>query len=410
MKMEFKNTTLDNGLTIIAEVNGAAASMAAGFFVRTGSRDETPNISGVSHFLEHMVFKGTARRTPMDVNREFDEMGASYNAFTSEECTVYFAAVLPEFQRRLLDLLSDILRPSLRSEDFDIEKNVIVEEIAMYQDIPKYKLFEKLLAEHFQDHPLGNSVLGTTQSISALKREDMLKYFERRYSPGNITVVCVGNLDFDAAVEKVSQACSQWQPHEASRETPPSAGSRNMNVLHDGKVTREHLGLMSSAPSAQDEERYAAQLAATIIGDSTGSRFYYALVDKAIADEALMAYNALDGAGLFFSFITADTDRAAEAMRIAKEELAKFIDEGPTDAELQAAKNKIACAATLKGELPMGRLTAVGFDWMYRREYVPLTEQIDRLLAVGGREVTEVARKHDVARTTALALGPLESL
>src|SRR5881227_1161050 len=126
--MPFHHHVLSNGLTIIGETSPSARSAAVGFFVRTGSRDETPEVSGVSHFLEHMVFKGTPRRTALDVNRDFDKIGADYNAFTSEENTVFHAAVLPEYLPAAVDILSDILRPSLREEDFDTEKNVIIEE------------------------------------------------------------------------------------------------------------------------------------------------------------------------------------------------------------------------------------------------------------------------------------------
>ena len=408
--MEFAEAQLDNGLRIIAEVNDDAASMAAGFFVRTGGRDETPEIAGVSHFLEHMMFKGTQRRSPLDVNREFDEMGANYNAFTSEENTVYYGAVLPEFQTRLLDLLCDILRPALRQEDFDMEKNVIQEEIALYQDRPHYRVYEALMNRHFAGHPLGNSVLGSTESIAQLRREDMQRYFDRRYSPGNVTVVGVGNLDFEAFVDKVGQMCSQWQPYDTTRELTQPGDSCRQATIADGKVTREHIGMMSPGPAAQDEARYAAELAAAIVGDQTGSRFYYALVEPAIADEAHLTYTPLDGAGAFLAFVSADADRAPEAVRIAQAELKRFVENGPTDAELQAAKNKIASYATLKGELPMGRLTAVGFDWVYRHRYVPLPEQIDTLFAVTKQEVHEVARSYDMTATTVLGLGPLESL
>ena len=172
--------TLDNGLTIVAEVNPNAASMAVGFFVRTGSRDETPEMSGVSHFLEHMIFKGTPRRSAFDVNRDFDRMGANYNAFTSEENTVYFGAVLPEFQTQLLDLLCDILRPALREEDFHLEKNVILDEIALYKDQPRFQVYDNLMDKFFSPHPLGNSILGTDKSIIELSIEQMMSYFERR--------------------------------------------------------------------------------------------------------------------------------------------------------------------------------------------------------------------------------------
>jgi len=408
--MEFKHTQLDNGLTVIAEVNPAAASMAAGFFIRTGSRDETPEVAGVSHFLEHMVFKGTERRSAFDVNREFDEMGAQYNAFTSEENTVYFAAVLPDFQARAMDLLADILRPALRGEDFDVEKQIIIDEIARYQDQPAYLVYEKLMAAHFAGHALGRGVLGTTESVGALKRSDMKAYFDRRYSPGNVTLVAVGNLDFDAFENQAAEHCSHWTPCRAGRCPRPATPAGTTNIVLDKKLAREHIGLMSAAPSGQDDERYASQLLATIVGDTNGSRLFYALVDPAIADEAHMNYEPLDNAGAFFTFLSTDPDRAAEAVRIVRRELRKFAEEGPGDAELLAAKNKIASGATLRGELPMGRLTAVGFDWVYRGEYMPLAEQIETLFAVTAEDVLRVARGHDLAATTLLSLGPVEAL
>jgi len=410
MNMEFRESQLDNGLKIVAEVNPAAVSMAAGFLTRTGSRDETPEVAGVSHFLEHMMFKGTERRSAFDVNREFDDMGAQYNAFTSEENTVYFAAVLPEFRSRAADLLGDILRPSLRQDDFDIEKNVIVDEIARYDDQPGFRVYEKLMAAHFAGHPLGNNILGTPESIHALKRDDMQAYFDRRYSPGNMTVVGVGNLDFEAFEADVAKACADWTPCETDRPLPPAQVAGDEKVLVDGRLAREHVGMMSAAPTSQDPARFAAQLMATIVGDATGSRYYYALIDPAIADEAHMAYDPLDRAGAFFTYLSVGPDRAAEAVSIVRNELRKFMDDGPTEAEMQAAKNKIASAATRKGERPMGRLMAVGFDWVYRHEYVPLTKQIDELFAVTTEQVIDVARTYDLASSTLLALGPAESV
>ncbi len=197
--MEFRKHQLANGLEIVAECNGEAHSTALGFFVQTGARDETADVSGVSHFLEHMMFKGTAKRTAEDVNREFDEMGAHYNAFTSEENTVYYAAMLPEYQTAAVELLADIIRPSLRDEDFETEKQVIVEEIRMYEDQPPFGADDKCKAAHFGSHPLSRSVLGTVQSITDLRVEAMRQYFERRYSPGNISLVGAGRIDFDAA-------------------------------------------------------------------------------------------------------------------------------------------------------------------------------------------------------------------
>ncbi|MBS3734508.1 MAG: insulinase family protein [Phycisphaerae bacterium] len=408
--MDFKHTTLDNGLTIVAEVNPDAASMAAGFFVRTGSRDETPEVAGVSHFLEHMVFKGTERRTALDVNREFDEMGADYNAGTSYENTIFYGAVLPEFQQRLLDLLGDILRPSLRQEDFDVEKNVIQEEIALYEDQPVFRTYEKLMAAFFDGHPLGNEILGTTESIGALRREQMLEYFTRRYAPGNVTLVGVGDVDFGALVDQAQHICGDWSPAETQRDTPPAPGKTGRTILADERLVREHVGLMSPAPSHQDDERFAAMLLATVLGDETGSRLYYALVDPAIADEATTAYMPLDAAGAFVTFLAGDPQRADEALEITERELKRFADEGPTDPELTAAKHKLACQTTLSGELPMGRLAAVGSDWVYRGDYMPLSEHVERVYAVTGEQVRELAQRYDLTATCTLALGPREDL
>lgn len=408
--MEFKQTRLDNGLEIIAEVNSSAATLAAGFFVRTGSRDETPGVAGVSHFLEHMVFKGTEKRSAMEVNLSFDEMGANYNAFTSEENTVYFASVLPEFQTSCMDLLCDILRPSLRQEDFDLEKGVILEEIAMYKDRPHFRLYDNLMSRYFDSHPLGNVILGTADSITAMLRDDMQAYFDRRYSPTNVTLVGVGNLDFDALLRQADRMCSSWQRFETIRDAQPWKGAGSQGVMTDAKLTRQNIGLMSPAPSGQDEKRFAAQLLATVLGDVTGSRLYYALIETALADEAHVSYNPMDGTGVLMTSVSAEPQRTDEVLGIIAEVFKKFLASGATAAELQAAKNKIASHATLSGELPMGRLTSVGFDWVYRNEYVPLEKQIDMLLAVTAGDILELARECNITEATLLTLGPLEKL
>jgi predicted Zn-dependent peptidase len=163
MPLTFHHHQLSNGLDVIAEVNPDSHSFAAGLFVRTGSRDETSDINGVSHFLEHMMFKGSDKYTWEDVNRIFDEIGARYNAFTSQEMTAYYANVLPEFTDKAVEHLSHLLRPAIRNEDFTTEKKVILEEIAMYLDDPGHRLYEKLMEAHFGNHPLSMSILGRAE-------------------------------------------------------------------------------------------------------------------------------------------------------------------------------------------------------------------------------------------------------
>ncbi|MCY2925142.1 MAG: pitrilysin family protein [Planctomycetota bacterium] len=408
--MEFRQTQLGNALTVIGEVNGEAASMAMGFFVQTGSRDETPDVAGVSHFLEHMMFKGTDRRSAAEVNLAFDRLGAQYNASTSEENTIYYGAVLPEFQADLLDVLGDMMRPALRGADFDMEKNVIIDEIARYEDMPAFRVFEKLMAVHFAGHPLANSVLGTTESITALRRDQMQTYFDQQYSPGNVTLVGVGKLDFDAFVAQAGELCGAWAPFDVHRLRPPCRGQGATKVIADPKVVRQHVAMMSAAPPGNDEDRYAAQLAATIFGDVTGSRLYYALVDPALVDEAHCSYEAMDGTGAFVTTLSCDPERARQVVDVTMAEMTAFVKEGPTQSELEAARNKLASIITVKGEAPMGRLVSVGLEWVYRHDYMPMGEQIDRLFAITLSQVRDVLARYDLRAVSTAALGPLETL
>ncbi|MFP4354615.1 MAG: M16 family metallopeptidase [Phycisphaerae bacterium] len=408
--MNFRKTTLENGLDIIAEVNPAAASMAAGFFVRTGSRDETPAVSGVSHFLEHMVFKGTDKRSAMDVNLEFDRMGANYNAFTSEEHTVYYGAVLPDYQDSILELLADILRPALREEDFQTEKQVILSEIALYEDEPYFRLYDNLMTLHFTDHPLGNVILGTPESITNLQRDQMQAYFDKRYSPTNLTLVGVGSVDFDRFVDSAREYCCHWTPFDARRDKPDNTAAGRRKTMVDPKLSRQNIGMMSSAPAAQSDDRYAAQILSTILGDDTSSRLYYALVDRGLADEASTAYNPMDQAGIWMTMISCGPEAAGQVAEIALDEIRKFRAEGPEQAEITAAANKIASSATLKGEIPMGRLSAVGFDWVYGSNYRPLDEQIESIMSVTRQDVMRLAETYEIDKVDILSLGPAEAL
>src|SRR3954452_9044479 len=197
--MQFHQTVLENGLRVIAELNDQAHSVASGFFVKTGSRDESPEVAGVSHFLEHMVFKGTPRRDAMAVNRDFDRVGAKHNAQTSEEDTFYHVTCLPEYLPKSFEVLSDILRPSLREDDFGTEKKVIIEEIRMYQDNAMSVAYDAAKELHFGGHPLGRSILGTVDSIGAMRVDAMRAYFAAKYSPSNLVLAFAGRTDWDTA-------------------------------------------------------------------------------------------------------------------------------------------------------------------------------------------------------------------
>lgn len=408
--MEFLTHTLPNGLQVVAEVNPEAHSTALGFFVQTGARDETDDVAGVSHFLEHMVFKGTPRRSPDDVNREFDEMGAHYNAFTSEENTVYYAAVLPEYQDRTIELWSDVLRPALRTEDFDTEKQVIIEEIRMYDDQPPFGAHEKCMALHFQQHPLARSVLGTVETVGKLPVEAMRSYFERRYSPRNIAVVGAGRIDFPSMVAAVKRYCGGWVPHETGRQTPPAAPRNAFQHMLKASATQQYVVQLANGPSATDPDRYAAKLLSTVLGDDSGSRMYWELVDPGRAEHASMGHSDYLGTGLFMTYMSCDPESAGQNLQEILDLYRQAEADGITQAELDQAKSKINARVVLGSERPRGRLFTVGSNWTQRREYRAVKDDLDAVEAVTLDDLHQVLAKYPLSVSTTVAIGPLEKL
>jgi len=403
--MTFHRTQLPNGLQVIAEANPDAHSFAAGFYVNTGSRDESADINGVSHFLEHMMFKGSGKYTWEAVNRIFDEMGANYNAYTSQENTAYFANVLPEFTQAAIEHLSHLMRPAIRQEDFDTEKKVILEEIAMYLDDPGHRIYESLMETHFANHPLGMSVLGAPDSIRKLQRRQMVEYFQRRYGAGNTILAAAGKLDFDRLVAIAEKYCGQWERTESPRNQPPPVFRSSVKSMVDSKLNRQYTMGLTPGPSAQDERRFAARVLADVIGDSEGSRLYWALVDNAIAEDADFGFYPHDGCGSFYVSLTTDPDRADEALKIARAELER-VKTDLTDAEVERAKNKIASGIVLEGEVPMGRLRAIAGQWLYNKSYRSLETDMQTLLAIGADSLRNLMREFPFDPMTIVSLGP----
>jgi predicted Zn-dependent peptidase len=409
--MPFHSHRLANGLQIIAETSPSARSMALGFFVRTGSRDETPEVSGVSHFLEHMVFKGTPRRSALDVNRDFDRIGAHYNAFTSEENTVFYAAILPEYMAQAVDVLSDILRPSLRGDDFDMEKNVIIEEIGMYDDQPMWSAYDHAKRVYFADHPLGNSILGSVESIKGLTREQMMAYFERRYVAPNVTVVAAGNFDFAGLVSLVEKHCGGWAAGPVGRQgVRPAPGSGAFQVMARPKVTQEHVLVMSPGPAADDPLRHTADTLALALGDDSGSRLYWALVDPGLAESADASFHDYEGTGSFYTSFSCDPERTEENLGIVREVLGGVQAGGITEEELNQAKSKILSRVVRSSERSMGRMQAIGMGWTYLGKYRSVDEELAAFDAVTLGKVRELLDRYPLTQTTTFALGPLTQL
>jgi len=404
--LEFLKHTLANGLEIVAECNAQAYSTALGFFVRAGARDETDEIAGVSHFLEHMTFKGTPSRTDDDVNREFDEIGASYNAGTGEEHTVYYAAVLPEYQDQATALLADILRPSLRGEDFDMEKQVILEEIYMHEDQPPFGADEKCRAAFFGEHPLARSVLGTIDSITALSPEAMRDYFAKRYSPQNVVLAAAGRVDFERLVATAEAMCGRWERNGEERRLTSAHPATGFHVVQKNAATQQYVVQFAPGPDCNDPDRFAARLLATVVGDDTGSRIFWELVDTGLAEQASLAHDEFDDAGAFVTYLSCTPDMVGENLQRLHDLLVDLECRGITAEELEQAKNKVSSRIVLSSERPLGRLFVIGGDWIQRREYRSVRTDLNAVAEVTAEQVNAVATSYPLTRSTVMTIGP----
>ncbi|MCA9037893.1 MAG: insulinase family protein [Planctomycetaceae bacterium] len=408
--MKFQEHTLSNGLRIIGETNQTVHSVAAGFFVRTGSRDETAAVSGVSHFLEHMAFKGNEKFTADDVNRVFDEIGAKYNASTSEEITMYYAAVLPEYLESAMDLLSALMMPSLRQDDFDMEKNVILEEIGMYEDQPSFTCYDTIMSTHFAGHPLGQSILGTNESITALTAEQMREYHRNHYHAGNITLAIAGRCDFEHAVQLAERYCSSIPAGHANRILLPVEAKPSTQMVYREGSVQQHIMQMGEGPRSDDPLRFAAELLAVVVGDDSGSRLFWDLVDPGHAEAADIGYSEYDGAGTWMTYLSCQPEQVEQNLAAMKRIFDEVSRDGITAEELEQARNKVASRIVLRGERPMGRLSSLGNNWVYRNHYRSVEEDLQTIRSITVKEIREVLTKFPLKMITTAGVGPLKEL
>lgn len=405
MAVTFEHRTLGNGLEIIAEVDPSAHSAAAGFFVKTGARDERSPVMGVSHYLEHMMFKGTARRSAEDINRAFDELGARNNAYTTSEMTCFHAQVLPECLPSVLDVLADMMRPALRQEDFDTEKGVILEEIAMYKDNPFWVLYEATVEKHYADHPLSHRVLGTSETVSALTRDQMRAYFDQRYSADNTVLALAGRVDIDATVEQAERLCGTWERTGATRDNATPVRCDGTLTLHDEKVMRAYMLMLTPAPPVGDDARYAATLLAQVLGAGGNSRLHWALIETGLAEEAQAAYDPHDGVGEYYVYASGDPARADEIWAVVEREIDSLV-ESVTGDDLARLRARLATGVTAGGERPADRMQRIGRRWLAMGNYATLEDELDRINRVTLDEVREVFTRYPMVPRTVGRLLP----
>jgi predicted Zn-dependent peptidase len=404
----FKQHVAPNGLKVIVECDAEAHSAAAGFFVKTGARDETAALMGVSHFLEHMMFKGTDTLSAEDLNRRFDEIGARNNAYTTSEMTCFYAQVIPEHLSEATDLLARMLRPALRQDDFDREKNVILEEIAMYKDEPYWVLYEHVMERHYRAHTMGHRVLGTTETITALSSGQMRGYFDQRYSADNTVVSLAGKVDFDAAVAQIEGLCGSWKPTRVGRDRARPAVGAGEFEIKDEKVTRAYLLGMSDGPAIDDDRRYAAVLLSQVLGASDNSRLHWSLIETGLAEEAQAGYDPHDGVGDYYVYASGDPERAEEIWTAVLKEIDGLVASATAD-DLERLRNKLATAVTIGGERPGDRMQRIGRLWTYLGRYTTLEEELERINRVTLDDLRAVAAAFPLRPATVGRLLPADA-
>jgi predicted Zn-dependent peptidase len=409
----FRHATLSNGLKIAAEIDPRGYSASFGYFVRTGARDETDIESGCSHFLEHMMFKGTAKRSAADVNRELDELGGNSNAFTSEEQTVYYATVLPKYQDRIIDLLSDMMRPSLRQEDFDTERKVILEEIAKYEDQPPFGAFERVMERYFGPRGIGRRILGTSESIVDMSRQTMYDYFTRRYAPGNIVLAAAGNVDFDGLVAMVERLTSHWGDLvPATAPLPDDASTLPVGIATDPLISspdaaQAYLVQIGPAPGGNDLNRFPARLLASILGDDSGSRLFWELIDTGRAESCSLWTQEFMDVGALFTMLVCDPDDLSANRRIVEQAIERLLRDGVSQDELDQAVNKAVAGCIMSNERPSNRMFEVGAGWQLRGEYSDLDSVLERYRGVTVDEIGRLANQY-LTQTTVETLATAE--
>ncbi len=368
--------TLDNGLKIVIETMPDVRSAAAGFLVRTGARDETPELAGISHFLEHMMFKGTKKRSWRDITVDFDKMGSSYNAFTSEDRTVYYGWVRHADIDKQLELLTDMLRSTLPPDEFDMEKNVILEEIAMAKDSLEHLAFDFLQEKIFAGHPLAWPILGYDKTVSALTRDQLWAYFQRRYASDLMTCVVAGKVEPKAVMATVEDLCGDWVASGLNdgRQTPTLCGGVDklpLDRFHQQLVALTYPSVGAGHPLAE-----TAAAIATILGDDN-SRFYWNIIQKGISPRAGVYHMEYTDCGALMLYGTCQPMRIEKLVDAMRQEAHHLCHDGVEPHELDRVKNKRRTSLAVECETPYHRLTQLMDDM----EYFGAPRSVDQMLA-----------------------------
>jgi predicted Zn-dependent peptidase len=404
--IQFHHAVLENGLEVVAELNDHVHSIAAGFFVKVGSRDESVNDEGVANATQMMAFRGTARRDSSAINRDFDRAGAKHNAETSEEHTFYHATCLPEYLPKVFDVLAEILQPSLSAAGLEIERKVLLNYITTCSEDRMHIAYEQAKAVHFGPGSLGRSILGSTEAVTNLKIDQLRNFHIAHYGPQNIVLAFAGKGNWGELVTLAQSHCGHWHGGTVTRRTDLPTGSRGLKFISRPDHEDQTIVAVADAPPLESSHRYAARLLADIIGAPSASRLFREVVDIGLADGAELSYQSYDRAGAYFTFLACPPESSQQSIDRIMNIYSQAIAGGVSEGELNAVKNRVGTVATLRGERPMGRLLSIGSDWMYRRRYFSLASELARFSAVTVDDIRQLLAQWPLLPQTIICVGP----
>jgi len=411
-----RQTKFPNGLTVLSEHMAGVRSVAVGAWVRAASLHEPRERMGVSHMLEHMVFKGTRRRSAKDIALSLEALGGSLDAYTSREHTVYQARVLDEHLGVAVDVLGDLVfDPLLRNEDLELERNVILEEIGMVEDTPDDLVFELHNAALWGDHPLGYSILGTRETVASLGVRHLQALHDRAYRPGRLVVAAAGNVDHDALVDLLRS--TGWGDRKdrggrasaaprlaAPRAAPPS----RRHVERAGSQT--HIVLGSPTIGQRDPRRHAMVLLSVVLGGGMSSRLFQRVREELGLAYAVYTFQTFyENTGIHGVYVGTAPRTARAALAAIEAELARVVADGLPDDELEQGKGQLKGQLTLSLESPTARMYRAAAVELYGEPYRSLDEMLALVDAIAPATIRQLAREFfDPRQQTVLTLGPGE--
>lgn len=382
--MNFDQITLKNGLRIIGERIPHFRSVSVGFWVGSGSQYETPDEAGLSHFLEHMVFKGTEKRTTRQIAEEMDKVGGQLNAFTSKECTCFYAKVVDEHLPLAMDVLSDLVTaPIFDPTELEKEKGVVIEEINMSADDPEDSVHELLMLANYGDQPVARPILGTEEKIAAYSSEDLRAYWKKMYRPQNTVLALAGNYDWNAVVALAEKLLDKWSP-DAFESRACTTNPVPVTLLTKEKdIEQIHICLGFPALPIGDERSYELSLFNSVFGGAMSSRLFQKIREERGAAYTVYSYpNAYTDSGMLSVYAGTNPDAAEEVYGLLLGEAKKLASEGMTRDEFMMAREQLKAGYILGLESTSARMQSLGRRLLLLGNTRTETEVIDRVNAI----------------------------